>query len=185
MMDDELAQPLKIEQTLIALERIDGGVSLMAFLIVARGNQLPVGAVWLDERSGWWGRNASDENIAREISCIPEAADVKAWHRVSDPADQVPTDRTYRDAWSWTGSKVEHDMTRAREVHRDRIRKARGAAFAALDGKFTRALGQKDQAAADAIEAKRQAWRDAPADLRIDNAIDVDQLKAIGTPPID
>jgi hypothetical protein len=59
------------------------------------------------------------------------------------------------------------------------IRKERKVTLRDLDAKWMRATGQKDNAAADAIEAERQKWRDAPADPRIDAAQSVEELKQI------
>jgi hypothetical protein len=48
-----------------------------------------------------------------------------------------------------------------------------------LDGQWTRATGQGKQAEADAVEAERQKWRDAPADPRIEAAQSVEELKQV------
>jgi len=91
----------------------------------------------------------------------------------------TPTDRTFRAAW---GHDLNVRMPEARSLWRDKLRAARGPKMAALDIEFSRAVGRKDQAAADAAEAKRQALRDAPADPRIEEAQTPDQLKAVTLP---
>ena len=78
-------------------------------------------------------------------------------------ADKVPTDRVFRDAWAQdTTGDVTTDMGKARDIHMDRIKKARGKKFAELDVEWSKLTGQKNGPAADAIEAKRQALRDLP-----------------------
>jgi hypothetical protein len=166
----------KIEQVNIALSRKDGGVSIMAFLTVGRGNVLPFGAQWLED--GWWVRPPTDANITNEIRAIPEAADIVSWAVITP--DQIPAGgRAYRDAWTFNGKTIEHDMPKARDVHRARIRKARIEALKDLDGQWMRATGQGQQIVADEVERKRKAWRDAPTDPRIDAAQTVGDLKAL------
>jgi nitroimidazol reductase NimA-like FMN-containing flavoprotein (pyridoxamine 5'-phosphate oxidase superfamily) len=67
-------------------------------------------------------------------------------------------------------------------VVRRNLRHERGARFLELDAQWMRATGQGRQAEVAAIEKKRQALRDAPADPRIDAARNLEQLKAIGLP---
>ena len=79
------------------------------------------------------------------------------------------------------------DMTKAKEVHKTKIRKARESKLAALDIEFQKAL--ETGAATTDIVAKKQALRDAPADSAIESASTVDELKAqwksdiLGTSP--
>jgi hypothetical protein len=157
----------------IAIRRPDGGVSIMAFLVTGRGSILPSGARWLFD--GWWSRPATPEAIQREVAIVePTALD---WRILK--TGEVPTDRTYRDAWTDDGKMITHDMAKAKEIHRNRIRGQRVQVFAELDGKWMRAMAQKDQKAADEIDAQRQKWRDAPADPRIAAAQTVEELKQV------
>jgi hypothetical protein len=164
---------MKPESIVVAVRRSDGGVSMMALLTVGRGNILPSGATWLED--GWWARPPTDAVINDEVAkAVPDAL---GWRLVKP--GEVPEDRTYRNAWVDNG-KIEHDMPKAREVHRGLIRKQRSPALQALDAEWMRATGQGKSKDAAEIEAKRQKWRDAPADPRIDAAKTVEQLKAIG-----
>lgn len=159
----------------IAVERTDGGVSILSFMTVGRGNVLPSGAQWIDLGNGTWSRNPSDEAVAEEVArAVPDAM---AWHRILD--DDVPTDRTFRDALVVKNGALTHDIPKAREIVRMDIRHARAAAFSALDAEWMKALGQGDTKTAEAIEAQRQVLRDAPADPRIDAATTLDELKTI------
>ena len=79
------------------------------------------------------------------------------------------------------------DMSKAKAIHRDKVREARGPLLAAKDIEFTRA--QETNADTTAIVAAKQALRDAPAAAAIDAATTADELKAawdtdlLGTSP--
>ena len=68
------------------------------------------------------------------------------------------------------------DMAKAREIHKNNIRKAREPKLAELDVEFQKAL--ETGASTTDIVAKKQALRDAPADSGITAASDTDALKA-------
>ena len=93
-----------------------------------------------------------------------------------DAADVLPEPH-YRGARKLEGEKVVHDMTRAREIHRNRIRSTRAGLMNDLDTQFMRALetgsDTKD------IVAEKQRLRDAPAHPDIDKAQTVDDLKRV------
>jgi len=182
---------MKLEQVIVAVSRADGPVAFMAFLTVGRGNVLPSGAHWLHTpgedatkpasgASGWWSREPTELAIMREIEACPETpggAGITGWRVLK--TGEVPADRTYRNALIDTGTAIVHDMDRARAVHRGRIRAQRNIALAELDAQWMRATGQGKKAKADAIEAERQQWRDAPADPRITEAQTTEKLAQI------
>ena len=68
------------------------------------------------------------------------------------------------------------DMAKAREIHKTNIRTARAPKLAELDVEFQKAL--ETGASTTDIVAKKQAFRDAPADAGIASASDTDALKA-------
>ena len=84
-------------------------------------------------------------------------------------------------------SIIKTDMTKAKELHKEKIRYAREPKLAELDIEFQKAL--ETGASTTEIVAKKQALRDAPADTAIDDAVDCDALKAqwntsiLGTSP--
>lgn len=69
------------------------------------------------------------------------------------------------------------NMTKAKDIWRDKIREERADKLATLDVQFTRAL----ESGADTtdIVTKKQALRDAPADERITNATTPEELKQV------
>lgn len=159
----------------IAVERADGGVSILSFVTVGRGNALPDGAQWIDEARGQWSREPTDASVASEVArAVPDGV---AWHRILD--DEVPVDRTFRDALVVKGGALTHDIEKARGLTRNMLRHQRAAAMPELDAKWMRATGQGKKAEADKIETQRQAWRDAPANPQIDAASTTEELSAI------
>jgi hypothetical protein len=96
--------------------------------------------------------------------------------------DAVPTDRAFRDAWTFDGRSFGHDMVKAREIHRDRLRVQRAPLLVALDVAYARADEAGDVAAKAEIAARKQSLRDVTATPAIDAAQTVDDLKAIKLP---
>jgi hypothetical protein len=112
--------------------------------------------------------------------------EIKKWHPTAQSAvvsihplanGDVPTDRTFRDAWTHNGTTIVHDIGKAREIHRNNIRAARAPLFATLDIEYQRADETGDKAAKAAIVAKKAQLRDATRDPKIDAAATVDALK--------
>lgn len=67
-------------------------------------------------------------------------------------------------------------MTKAKEIHKTKIRVARKPKLAELDIEFQKAL--ETSADTTSIVSQKQALRDAPADSGIESAADVAALKA-------
>lgn len=105
--------------------------------------------------------------------CIKDVPDGNQFEIV-DAAD-IPTDRTFRDAWEQSGKAIAHNLTKCKAIGHDKRRAARAAEFAPLDVEAT------IPAKAAQAEAARQAVRDKYADMQaaIDAAKDVDSLKAL------
>ena len=68
------------------------------------------------------------------------------------------------------------NMTKARDIHRAKIREARKPKLEELDIEFNKALETSADTAS--IVSKKQALRDAPADSAIESAADATALKA-------
>lgn len=110
---------------------------------------------------------------------VSEADAIKAvpggtQYEVVNVAD-VPTDRTFRNAWSRSGRTIGHDMTKAKAIAHEKRRAARAAEFAPLDIEAT------IPAKAAQAEAARQAIRDKYDAMQtdIDGAADVGALKTV------
>ena len=93
----------------------------------------------------------------------------------------VPTDRSFRNSWvgvgiGTTGGTITEDMSKAKELHKTNIRRARADKFTALDIEYQRAT--ETSVDTSAIVAKKQALRDAPAASGISTASNTTELKA-------
>lgn len=137
-----------------AIARKDGGVSIM---VMVDKDATPEGEI------GKWHQDAQ--------------SNVASFHPIS--AADIPQDRSYRNAWTHDGKAVVHDMPKAREIHRDKMRVARAPLLEDLDRQHTRAVGRKKQSEADAIEARREELRNVTDDPRIEAAPTIEKLKAI------
>ena len=71
------------------------------------------------------------------------------------------------------------DMTKAREIWRNKIRDARTEEFKLLDMQYMRADETGNVAAKATIAARKNLLRDAPNDSAIENASTVEELSAV------
>ena len=90
----------------------------------------------------------------------------------------VPSDRAFRGAWSLSGSVISEDMTKAKEIFKDKIREVRAPLLEAEDVTYMKALEADDSAAKATSVTAKTALRDAPAASAITNAADIAALKA-------
>lgn len=177
----------------------DGSVSHHAIQLEGRFPSQPKGG-WSKAEGGLaWKREATDANIEYEMARYAfyrmntDGLGLMGWRRLSqaehdlfeqDRPNGKPTTRpytggTYRNALVDRAGKIEHDIVKARDCCREELRRQRRNAMLVLDGQWMGATGQGKKAEADAVEAERQKWRDAPADPRIDAAGSVEELKQI------
>lgn len=86
--------------------------------------------------------------------------------------------REYRAALTLDAAgTLTFDMVKAREIHRDRLRRVRAQRLADLDVSFMRAL--EAGSGYEAIAAEKQRLRDATADPRIAAATSIEELAAV------
>ena len=88
----------------------------------------------------------------------------------------VPTNRDFRGAWSLSGSVISEDMTKAKEIFKDKIRAVRKPLLDAKDVELMKAL--EAGTSTTAIATAKDALRDAPAASAISSASDIAALKA-------
>ena len=88
----------------------------------------------------------------------------------------VPNNRDFRGAWSLSGNVISEDLTKAKEIFKDKVREVRKPLLEAKDVELMKAL----EAGSDtsAIASAKQALRDAPSASAIDAATDMAGLKA-------
>lgn len=139
----------------IVYARPDGGVAVVA----------PV--ISLDDPETM----TEEEAIARALALLPQDATPA---QIIDVID-LPQDLSFREAWQLTatddaeaggptigGGRIFIDMERAREIHMDRIRRARDVELAKLDIDFMRAIEAGDLDEQAEIALHKQRLRDTP-----------------------
>ena len=90
----------------------------------------------------------------------------------------VPSDRHFREAWTLNGKVISEDMTKAKEIFKDKIREVRAPLLDAEDVVYMKALEADDADAKTASVTKKKALRDAPAAQAITAADTIAKLKA-------
>jgi len=90
----------------------------------------------------------------------------------------VPANRDFRGAWSLSGTVISEDLTKAKEIFKDKIREVRAPLLEAEDVVYMKALEADDADAKAASVTKKTNLRDAPAASAITNASDIAALKA-------
>ena len=89
-----------------------------------------------------------------------------------------PSDRHFRNAWAISGKVIAEDMTKAKELFKNKIREVRTPLLEAEDVAYMKALEADDASAKTASVNKKKALRDAPAAKAITDADTIDKLKA-------
>jgi hypothetical protein len=90
----------------------------------------------------------------------------------------VPSDRHFRGAWTLNGKVISEDMTKAKEIFKDKIREVRAPLLDAEDVVYMKALEADNATAKTASVNKKKALRDAPAASAITSADTIAKLKA-------
>ena len=90
----------------------------------------------------------------------------------------VPSDRHFRGAWTLNGKVISEDMTKAKEIFKDKIREVRAPLLDAEDVTYMKALEAGDSDAQAASVTKKNALRNAPAASAISSASNIAALKA-------
>ncbi len=106
------------------------------------------------------------------------AKDCPEGAKIIDKTDLDTLDNDFRNAWTCDGDmNPTIDMTLAKDVWRDKIRRARKPRLEELDIQYMR----KQEAGEDtsAIVATKNKLRDFPAKAEIESASTVEELKAI------
>jgi len=178
----------------IVYTRPDGGISVVSpaegarlanSVTLANGTVLSGGPRSVDQFLRRWPvagavaqwAETEDEFLARvRARSVPANA---SGVRIVNDTD-IPTDRTFRNAWQDPGSgAVKVDMPKACEIHRARLRELRTPMLAALDVEWMKALETGDEQKKTQVAAKKQALRDVTADPAIDAADTPAALKAV------
>ena len=95
----------------------------------------------------------------------------------SSVATSKPSDRHFRNAWAISDKVIAEDITKAKEIFKDKIRQVRKPLLEAEDIVYMKALEVSDSSAQTASINKKKALRDAPAASAITNADTIAKLK--------
>ena len=90
----------------------------------------------------------------------------------------VPSDRSFRGAWSLSRNVISEDLNSAKAIFKDKVREVRKPLLDAEDVVYMKALEADDATAKAASVAKKTSLRDAPAASAIDSATTITELKA-------
>lgn len=131
-----------------------------------------------DDPDGFTHEDALTRAMAKDIPA--DATNVQTIDK-----SEIPADRTFRNAWTLNGKTIAHDMNKARDIHRARLRAARAPKLAKLDVDYQRADERGDMDAKQAVAAQKQALRDLPNDPAIDKAKTPEKLKALWPSDLD
>ena len=83
-------------------------------------------------------------------------------------ASDLPNDRTYRSAWTKGTGRVDINVDKAKEIHKDKIRAVRDPLLEAEDVAYMRADEEGNNSGKQAVRARKRALRDATN--MVDNA---------------
>jgi len=157
----------------VAVSRVDGGVTVLRVIENEYG---PHGEIRKHH-------DITPDYVERLIAKYDWKGSLApvGWEFVPNDYVDETTDHTYRNAWKHNkgGKKPDHDMTKARELQRIHLRKARLAEFCRLDNDYRIADEAGDVKAKKEIGALRQKFRDVPAHPSIEAAQTVEELKLL------
>lgn len=176
------------ESRLVAIESENAPLAIMHYTTVGRGDFLPTGAQWIiapgtADPLGWWHRPVTDEHVFAQIvrQFGGNGRPMPKRYVILPERAELPADRDYRNAWcvleNNRGFYIGHDLEKAKDLHRAKLREARAPLLAAADVDFMRAL----EAGADPsqIVASKKALREITADPAIAAARTIEELKAV------
>ena len=115
-----------------------------------------------------------EENVQRVIARnVPDGVT----HRLVTESEyeaevEACLDRIFRDAWEDVGGALTVNMTRARTLHMNRIRRVRDAELVKKDVLFMRAIEAEDTDAQATIKTEKQTLRDIPATFDLTTGVD-------------
>jgi len=125
-----------------------------------------------DDNSIGYIYSGSEFHSLEEIAVldVPKGAE---WKIIDE--EELPADKTFRDAWVWNDGKVDVSLEKAKEIVKDWLRKLREPIFEKLDLAYMRAMEAKDVELQEQISAKKQQLRDI---TKLDMPDNLEELKS-------
>ena len=91
-------------------------------------------------------------------------------------AADIPADRAFRSAWKHESGSITVDMSKAKDITKDRLRKERKPMLEMQDVAFQRAL----ETGTDTVEIVKEKQRLRDVTKQVDGITSLDELKALG-----
>lgn len=166
----------------VAVSRVDGGLTILRVVTTEyRPTTEAEKADGKGNRVANWTIEPTPEYIDKIIAkhnwkgtpheCV-------SWRVVPNDVVDESTDRTFRNAWKDNGlSKPEVDMPKAREIHRERLRKLRAPILEDLDVDYIKADENGNAEHKQMIARRKQDLRDITQHASIDSATTPEELK--------
>jgi hypothetical protein len=160
------------ETTLISITCADDSIVLFSFVTVE----------YLTSGAPRWVREDSIEEIEKEItkstsSWDKEKLPIKSWIKVN--REDVPTDRTFRNALRHDGDKFHHCLVTAKNIKKAEIRREREALFLENDLKLRDAIIENNVDDIQKYVKIRNSLRNATSHPLIVNAKSINDLKDV------
>lgn len=114
-----------------------------------------------------------DDLIKSIRSVNPDLENIEFF--IVDEAD-IPSDRTFRDAWRINAGSIDHDIETAKTIWRNKWREARKPLLAELDTESIRAQEDSDNAKKNKVKQDKQALRDVTLTALPD---DIEGIRAV------
>lgn len=152
----------KRTQKLFVLKRTDGGITVLQILNNEDGTYPTI-----------------EETIAKMQPDTQK--EIVSWREIEPKEEYFPRDLTFRDAWCdvTPEPKIDIDMPKARNIHRNRLRELRKPKLDALDIESMKAVIAKDEKKTNEIEAKKQVLRDVTIHPAIEAASTPEELMKV------
>lgn len=151
---------MSVEQVKVAVERQDGGLSIMS-IVIEDGHGIK--------------NEITTELIQGEISRSVQNA--IEWFVLSD--NEIPQSRIYRNSWENNNGVIVHNMIKARDIHRERMRFARIEKMEALDVAYMMADESGDNQMKRDIADQKNALREVTDIPEIEEADTIEELMSV------
>jgi hypothetical protein len=93
-------------------------------------------------------------------------------------SENLPEDVTFFNAWELDGEEVVVNLTKAREIWKDRLRQARKPVLEKLDIEYMRALENEDTTRVEEIVSVKKKLRDITVAKELTSAKSIENIKA-------
>ena len=115
---------------------------------------------------------SSETTFERVLESLPE--DINAF--VTD-SENLPQDATFFNAWELDGEEVVVNLTKAKEIWKNKLRRARKPILEKLDVEYIKALENEDSSKAKEIVSLKKKLRDVTVSRELTGAKSIESIK--------